>query len=302
MEKLFKNVLEFENIAKAINEENLPNAILIVSPDSETNKQFAKEVCSAFFCSTHSGCDFCEGCVKTNKETNPDLISYPKEKSFQVADAKEIVETAILSPMIFNQKIYLINDIDNSTIPAQNKILKVLEEPPKNVKFLITATNETKVLQTIISRCAKINLKPINKQRLQAFLNKAGSNDFDIAYDFGDGYLGKTNFALQNAQFESLNNLANTVVYEMKSSKEIISLSSKIAKNKENFLIILNLLQIKFRKLLESGNKNYSQICLIHILNAILQIQKEVESNVLINLQADNLLMKILEYKYLYNR
>lgn len=300
MERLFNGGKEFENIAKVIKEENMPSAILIASPDSETNKKFASEVCSLFFCTSHSGCQSCEGCVKTSKETNPDLLVYPKEKNFQVADAKEIVETAILSPMIFDSKIYLIHDIDCSTIPAQNKILKVLEEPPKNVKFLITCTNETKVLPTIMSRCVKINLMPFEKSRLQKFLNSYNSLTFDVAYDFGEGYLGKTNFALQNNQFEALNALADSVINELKSSKQIISLSSKIAKNKDNFLIILNLLQIKFRKLLENGSNEYSKICIVNILNTILQIQKEVESNVLFNLQADNLLMKILEFKYLY--
>lgn len=300
MKRLFNGIKEFENISKAIKEESLPNAILVVCPDGETNKQFALEVCSTFFCADKNSCGVCEGCVKTEKLTNPDLLIFPKEKIFQVADAKEIVETAILSPMIFPQKMYLINDIDTSTIAAQNKILKVLEEPPQCVKFLITCTNETKVLPTIISRCVKITLCPFEKLRLQNFLNQQPSTIFDNAYTFGEGYLGKTTFALESNQFENLNMLADNVIYDLKSSKEIISLSSKIAKNKDNFLMVLNLLQVKFGKLLEEGSENYSKICLVHILNEILQIQKEVESNVLISLQADNLLMKILECKYLY--
>ena len=300
VKKLFSGIKEFENISKAIKEGTLPNAILVVCPDSETNKQFAQEVCSSFFCAEKSACGNCEGCVKTEKETNPDLIVYPKEKAFQVADAKEIVDNAILSPMIFSEKIYLIHNIDLATVPAQNKILKVLEEPPASVKFLITCTNETKVLPTIISRCVKVNLMQLEKHRLQEFLGQEATQNFNNAYDYGEGYLGKTIFALENKQFEGLNSLAEDIIYNLKSSKEIISLSSKISKNKEQFLIILNLLQVKFRKILEIGTEGYSKLCVVCILDAILQIQKEVESNVLINLQADNLLMKILECKYLY--
>ena len=63
----------------------------------------------------------------------------------------------------------------------------------------------------------------------------------------------------------------------------------------------LNLLQIKFNKMLVCENLNYSKTCLVHILSLITLKLQEIESNVSINIIADNFLMKILEYKYLYN-
>lgn len=302
MKRLFQNSNEFKNIDFSIKQNNFPNALLVLSPDSETNKQFVKEIALSFFCNSHNFCSVCEGCIKTEKGTNPDLLIYPKEKTFQVADAKEIVDSAIMAPMIFKNKIYVINDIDISTIAAQNKILKVLEEPPASVKFILTATNETKVLQTIMSRCVKVSLPAIDKQTVKDFVSQAQSDvDFDIAYAFGEGYLGRIQFALENKNFKELNLLADSIINELKSSKQIIEFSSKITKSKGNFEIILNLLQIKFRKMLNLNNvSGYSKICIVSILDEILKVQKEMESNVLQSIQADNLLMKILELKYLY--
>lgn len=301
MNRLFENSVEFKNIDFSIKQNNFPNAMIILSPDSETNKQFVKEVALSFFCNNHNFCGNCEGCVKIEKESNPDLLIYPKDKNFQVSDAKEIVDSAIMSPMIFENKIYVINDIDISTIAAQNKILKVLEEPPASVKFILTATNETKVLQTILSRCVKISLSAQGKNTIKNFINpKCSDEDFEIAYSFGEGYLGKILFALENKNFKELNLLADSIINELKFSKEVIEYSSKISKNKGNFPIILNLLQIKFRKMLNSNNLNYSKMCIVSILDEILKVQKEIESNVAQNIQADNLLMKILELKYLY--
>ena len=301
MNRLFENSSEFKNIDFSIKQNNFPNALIILSPDSETNKQFVKEVALSFFCDKHNICESCEGCVKTEKGTNPDLLLYPKDKAFQVSDAKEIVDSAIMAPMIFENKVYVINDIDISTIAAQNKILKVLEEPPASVKFILTATNETKVLQTIMSRCVKISLSAQDKQVLKNFIQpKCSDEDFDIAYSFGEGYLGKILFALENKSFKELNLLADSIIYNLKSSKQIIEFSSKISKIKGNFQIVLNLLQIKFRKMLGTENKDYSKMCIVSILDEILKVQKEIESNVSQNIQADNLLMKILELKYLY--
>lgn len=302
MKRLFQNSNEFKNIDFSIKQNNFPNALLVLSPDSETNKQFVKEIALSFFCNSHNFCSVCEGCIKTEKGTNPDLLIYPKEKTFQVTDAKEIVDSAIMAPMIFKNKIYVINDIDISTIAAQNKILKVLEEPPASVKFILTATNETKVLQTIMSRCVKVSLPAIDKQTVKDFVSQAQSDiDFDIAYAFGEGYLGRIQFALENKNFKELNLLADSIINDLKSSKQIIEFSSKITKNKGNFEIILNLLQIKFRKMLNLNNvSGYSKICIVSILDEILKVQKEMESNVLQSIQADNLLMKILELKYLY--
>lgn len=302
MKRLFQNSNEFKNIDFSIKQNNFPNALLVLSPDSETNKQFVKEIALSFFCSAHNFCSVCEGCIKTEKGTNPDLLIYPKEKTFQVTDAKEIVDSAIMAPMIFKNKIYVINDIDISTIAAQNKILKVLEEPPASVKFILTATNETKVLQTIMSRCVKVSLPAIDKQTVKDFVSQAQSDgDFDIAYAFGEGYLGRIQFALENKNFKELNLLADSIINDLKSSKQIIEFSSKITKNKGNFEIILNLLQIKFRKMLNLNNvSGYSKSCIVSILDEILKVQKEMESNVLQSIQADNLLMKILELKYLY--
>lgn len=301
MKCLFKNYNEFQTIKYSIENNILPNALIIFSPDSETNKQFVKEVALSFFCKTHNLCKQCEGCIKTEKETNPDLLIYPRDNSFQVADATEIVENIVLAPMIFENKIYIINDIDNSTIAAQNKILKVLEEPPSSVKFILTATNESKVLQTIKSRCSQITLPALNKIDIKNFISFSCSDEeFDMAYTFGEGYLGKTLFALKNKNFTNLNQFTNSIINELKSSKQIIEFSSKMSKVKEDFKIILDLLQIKFSKLLNSNNKEYSNLCIVEILKEILKVQQEIESNVNQNIQADNLLMKMLELKYLY--
>lgn len=298
MKTVFGKTKEFLMLQDAIIKNKFNSNLLILSKDEETAMQFAKEVAFAVFCSSHSICGSCEGCIKTEKETNPDLLIYPKQKSFQVDDANSIVETSLLKPMIFGKKIYLILNIDNSTPAAQNKILKILEEPPQNVLFLLTASNETKILPTIKSRCAHILVKNLDKNTLQDFFDAKSESRFNLAYEFGEGFIGATRFALEHPNFEELNAMADSVIFNLKSSKEVALFSSRICKNKQQFEIILKLLLLKFSKMINSGNIEYSDLCLVEIIEVITLAKQQIESNVNINIIADNLLMKILELKY----
>ena len=299
MKTVFGDLEEFLMIKEAIVKNKFNSNLLILSKDEETAMQFAKEVAASVFCSSHTICGECEGCVKTNKETNPDLLVFPKQKTFQVEDANSIVESSTLKPMIFGRKIYLILNVDNSTPAAQNKILKILEEPPKNVLFLLTATNESKILPTIKSRCSQVLVKNLNKKVLQNYFEVENDERFNLAYDFGEGFLGSVRFALNHPNFEELNELAGSIISNLKSSKEIPLFSSKICKDKQVFEIILKLLLLKFSKMINSGNIEYNNLCLAEIIEAITLAKHQIESNVNINLIADNLLMKILELKYI---
>jgi len=65
---------------------------------------------------------------------------------------KLIVETQY-APFQKGNRYFIILNLDKATIEAQNALLKTLEEPPKRLQFIITATNEGAILPTILSRC-----------------------------------------------------------------------------------------------------------------------------------------------------
>ena len=91
--------------------------------------------------------------IKIEKGVDLDVKVHPKNaEKLLVADSNEIVSEAYVKPVNMPNKIFVINNFDVSTEEAQNKLLKILEEPPKNVYFLISAMSEEKVLPTIKSR------------------------------------------------------------------------------------------------------------------------------------------------------
>jgi len=75
----------------------------------------------------------------------------PEKKDYSIAEIKSIIkETNISNP---EKRIYYLPNFHQSSLEAQNAFLKLLEEPPLRVQFILTTTNQAKLLPTIISRC-----------------------------------------------------------------------------------------------------------------------------------------------------
>ena len=249
--------------------------------------------------------------MKVLAKTNSDLNIYPNGKSVLVEDIESIIEKSQEKPMFGDKKIFIVKSIDNATFQAQNKLLKTLEEPPKNVIFLLTATNENKILPTIISRVRKEYLQKLDKTFIEQIITsppeifkdvipanrKYIPNELKQAVNSGDGYPGKTLEFLNSTTFLTMFSTAQDIATKFMLSKELSSYSEKVVKFKDEIKLFLSLLQNVFEELLKTSNnkEGYCQI--------ILQINKsnlELDRNVNINLIIDNLLMKILEIKYYY--
>lgn len=313
---LVESISAYQNLKKDYMAEKLSQAYLFVCEDKLTASEFVGEIAKLLVCENASACENCPSCIKANVATHPDILTYPKGKSFMVSDASDIYDNVQIKPMISNKKIFVINLIDNSTEQAQNKMLKIIEEPPKNVVFLITAQNENKVLSTIKSRVQKIYINKIDKSLIKTIL----SNDevSQIAISNGDGYLGKTLEIVQNDQYIKVYNNIKNIVFNLKNSSQIPTYSKFISENNDvfnNSLIIFNdffrdILLIKLDKtdLVKNTNliaefshveEEFSVLALVEILKRLNVYKKKLDSNVNITLLADNMLLEILEVKFL---
>lgn len=77
-------------------------------------------------------------------------VSHEK-KEYSIAEIKSIIkETNIYLPQ---KRVYYLANFHESSLEAQNAFLKILEEPPTNIQFILTTTNQSKLLPTITSRC-----------------------------------------------------------------------------------------------------------------------------------------------------
>lgn len=292
------------------------HANLYYSPDKLTNEIFCRQVAKMLVCECgENGCDHCGNCLKIEKGTNPDVMFFGSTK-FTVADVEKIVEDQVLKPMISPCKVYVVNNIDNATIQAQNKLLKILEEPNPNVFFIINATNLDSVLPTVKSRCKIMTIESFNFGQIKEIFQNDKNQISEILYSQSGGYVGKLMELITGGDFAESLNLARGIVFDMKNSKQVLKYSSELSSSKATFVTKLSLIQELYRDILmsvlgqeakegEFANKinelknEFTTEALIEIIDKIDLCKKQFDANVNIGMIADGLLMKILEVKYL---
>ena len=315
--QLIASISAYGNFKKDCMADKLSQAYLFVCEDGLTAAEFVKEIARLIVCEQKNACGVCGHCVKANAGTHPDIMMYPKGKSFAVLDASDIYNNVQIKPMLASKKVFVINQIDNSTEQAQNKMLKIIEEPPANVMFLLTAQNENKVLGTIKSRVQKITIGKIDKKLLKNLINTENIAA-EIAISNGDGYLGKTLEIAGNEGYLNIYKNVKNIILNLKNSSEIPAYSKLISENSEifnNSLMIFNdffrdilMLKLNMPSLIKNSNlvvefgnvlEQYSVLALVEILKRLNGVKKKLDSNVNLALLADNMLLEILEVKFL---
>ncbi len=149
---------------KSANE--LAHAYVLVSPSPEERNGAAERLAAAALCSAQAEvpCGQCRDCRKVREGIHPDLIRVTrlsddkgkKKREIMIDQIRALVTDAVVLPNEAARKVYLIEDADTMNVPAQNAALKLLEEPPKGVHFLLCAANAGMLLETVRSRCAEI--------------------------------------------------------------------------------------------------------------------------------------------------
>lgn len=106
-------------------------------------------------------CGFCTDCKKACERNHPDII-YPERSgasgAFSVDTIRAVRRDAYVKPNEASCKVYVFLGTDNMGIPAQNALLKLLEEPPSNVFFLLTCVSVGALLPTVRSRAQVFSL------------------------------------------------------------------------------------------------------------------------------------------------
>jgi DNA polymerase-3 subunit gamma/tau len=122
-------------------------------------------------------CQKCNSCKEIQKNCSPDLIEIDAASKTKVDDIKEILNNAKYFPIKERFKILLIDEVHMLSRYSFNALLKILEEPPKHLKFILATTNIEKLPKTIISRCIQLNLKTIKPKKIKKQLKKILKNE-----------------------------------------------------------------------------------------------------------------------------
>ncbi len=122
-------------------------------------------------------CDSCENCTSIDKENNIDVIELDAASKTGVDDVREIIENISYKPVSALKKIYIIDEVHMLSKSAFNALLKTLEEPPKDILFLLATTETQKIPLTILSRCQHFQLKRIEHEDMLNHILKICKNE-----------------------------------------------------------------------------------------------------------------------------
>ena len=162
----------------------LSHSYIVSSPSSRLAMAEAKRLAASAVCSSPTGrpCGLCRHCRKAEQGIHPDIGFVERiiddegkqKKEILVDQIRQLALDACVLPNEAEGKAYIIVDADTMNNNAQNAALKLLEEPPKGVVFILCASNMQKFLPTVRSRCMEISLQGESDETDEQSLKLAG--------------------------------------------------------------------------------------------------------------------------------
>ncbi len=107
-------------------------------------------------------CLQCDSCKAMLAGKHPDFIEMDAASHTGVDNVRQIIDASSLMPLMGRKKIYLIDESHMLSKAAFNAFLKILEEPPASVLFILATTDPDKIIDTVRSRCFQLFFKPID--------------------------------------------------------------------------------------------------------------------------------------------
>lgn len=157
-----------ERIKTLIGSGRIPQALVIEGGSTAEREESAHELAKAIVCSEGDAfaCGMCAACKKAEANTHPDIITVEPEtgkKAISVDVIRKMREDAFILPNEADGKVYIIKQADTLQDYAQNALLKILEEPPKYVTFILLVSSKATLLETVLSRVSVISLSGMDK-------------------------------------------------------------------------------------------------------------------------------------------
>ena len=170
-----------ETIINSIKNNKTPNAYLFTGIRGVGKTTIARIVAKSLNClnGIENLCKeiFCENCDAITKSSHIDVLELNGADKTSINDIRDLIELSRYRPTSSKYKIFIIDEVHQISSAAFNALLKILEEPPEYLKFILATTEIKKVPVTILSRCQRFDLSRIKSLELFNFIKKINGKE-----------------------------------------------------------------------------------------------------------------------------
>ena len=174
-------------LSKQVEEQKTAHAYLFTGSRGTGKTTCARILAKAINCRNPQGgkpCLECDICKAADAGTLSDIVEIDAASNTGVDDIRELRDSAIYTPELCRYKVYIIDEVHMLSNAAFNALLKIMEEPPEHIKFILATTEVHKVPATIISRCQRFDFRRIREEDIvERLLYIAEKENIDLHRD-----------------------------------------------------------------------------------------------------------------------
>jgi DNA polymerase-3 subunit delta' len=204
---------------------------------------------------TMGGCGVCNSCRKIAAGNHPDIIRIqPIGPFIKIDQIRALLQTLTMKPYEARSRVAILSEAQAMNAAASNALLKILEEPPSRSMLVLTATQKSDLLPTIVSRCQNVGFNPIPKEKIASWLkDKHGLEQqaADILAAMANGSFSRARMMVEDNWLqrrkwviEEMNRLS------LQPIAHLFALAEKLSREKEALAQSLEIIKVWLRDLI----------------------------------------------------